>query len=236
MKVCICIIVYNLDHRIFIFQIESIKKYCTDDYAIEVIDNSTHKEKSEAIKYHAGIQEVNYRKTEPGEIDSSQSHAFAANLSYKMLFEFYDAFFYLDHDLIPVKPFSVSQILEENDCAGVKVGIETKSLWAGCVMWKKTIPVELIDFTPIHDLRLDTGAGFYKVIDQYKCFFFDEVGCFNEQFKDTKLYYFYMMIYSGTFMHFLNASDWNPTKNNEQRLNSLMNIAMQRQNENSNNI
>lgn len=234
----IVIITFNIDHRIFIFQIEAIKKFCTDDYVIEVIDNSTNKEKSEAIKYHAGIQQVSYRKTEPGEIDSSHSHAFAANLSFKMLFEFYDYFFYLDHDCIPVKPFSVVDILGDYDAAGVVAGIDVKYLWPGCMMWNnKTVDRGLIDFTPSHEMRTDTGGGSYVLLERYKCLFFDEIGCYNPHFANTKLYYFYMMIYNETFIHFLNGSDWNSTKYNDQRLNSLMNIANERiqLNETSNN-
>lgn len=228
MKTAIVIIVFNLDHRVFLLQIEAIKKFCTDNYVIEVIDNSTNLELSEAIKYHAQEQGVSYRKTNPVNADPSHSHAFAANLAYKILFEFYDYFFFLDHDCIPLKPFSVVNTLGEKTIAGVQVGIETKYYWPGCLMFNnKKVNRKYLNFNPIHHLRIDTGGQTYRIINQTpdECIFFDEVGHYNEAFRDTELYYFYMVINEGTFMHFLNSSGWNPTERNEERINSLINIA-----------
>lgn len=212
MKTAIVIIVYNLDHRVFLLQIEAIKKFCTDNYTIEVIDNSTNKELSDAIKYHA--QGLSYRKTNPGSAGASHSHAFALNLSYKILFEFYDYFLFLDHDCIPIKPFSIVKTLGEKTIAGVRVGIDIKYYWPGCLMFNKKINVKYLNFNPIEKLRIDTGGTTYKFIEHNpdECIFFDEVGYYNDEFRDTHLYYFYMVINEGTFMHFLNSSNWNPTK------------------------
>ncbi len=238
MKVGIVIITFNLDCRIFILQIEAIKKFCRDNYVIEVIDNSTNPELAAAIKHHAFVQGVNYKKTMPSTTDASQSHSFAANHSYRILKNHYDYFFYLDHDCIPVKEFSVVKILGDKIMGGMLHGqAETKYFWPGCVMWKNfAIDNNLIDFKPDHKLRIDTGGGFYKVIEAYgldRCVQFDEVGCENPYFTDS-FYNFYMMICEGRFMHFINSSNWNPTDRNENRLNHLMNICLSKIQENDN--
>lgn len=226
MKVGVIIIVFNLDCRVFLLQISAIRKFCSDDYVIEVIDNSTDIEKSEAIKYHAGSQNVNYRKTEPNNNDPSHSHAFAANISYKILQNEYDILFYLDHDCIPVKSFNCVEILGKNDIAGVQSGQgQTKYFWPGCLMWKvKKIPKSYINFNPVHRLRADTGGGLYKILPRYKCLFFDEVGCANPDFSHDPDYYFYMTMHNKTFIHWLNTSNWRNKKNNEERINTLINI------------
>ena len=228
MKVAVVVVVFNLDCRVFLLQMEAIKKFCTDNYVIEVIDNSTDLELSEAIKYHAQEQGVNYRKTNPVNADPSHSHAFSANLAYKILFEFYDYFFFLDHDCIPLKPFSVVNTLGDKMIAGVQVGIETKYYWPGCLMFNNhKVNRRLINFNPIQKLRIDTGGLTYVIINQSpdECIFFDEVGHYNEAFRDTELYYFYMVINNGGFMHFLCASNWANMPDNDIRINSLINIA-----------
>lgn len=230
MKIGIVVITFNLDSRIFLLQMECIKRFCKDrDYTIEIVDNSDGEEFAEGIKHHAGEQSVNYRKVHSGNKDFSKSHSFAANFAYRMLKDSYDMFFYLDHDCIPVKEFSVERILEGGIMAGVRSGLKIDYFWPGCLMWNNLqIEQELINFNPINELRADTGGELYRVIDMYgkeMCIFFDEIGCENPDFNATPLYYFYMMIYKETFMHFLNASNWNPTEENEKRLSSLINIA-----------
>lgn len=230
----IIVIVYNLDHRVFLLQIEAIKRFCKDDYVIEVIDNSSDRELSDAIAFHAREQGVKYQRTQSGKTDPSFSHAFAANYAYTRLADFYDYMFFMDHDLIPCKPFSVKEIIGENCAAGLLTGVETKYLWAGCLMIdRRRVDKKYMNFNPIHKLRIDTGGTTWMLLrDREDIVLFDEVGCFNDDFRDTELYYFYLMLHEGTFMHFLNSSGWNPTERNDERINSLINIAQQRINDN----
>lgn len=228
----IFIVVYNLDHRVFLLQIEAIKKFCTDDYVIHVIDNSSDNELAAAIAYHS--KGLKYQRTQSGRTDPSSSHAFALNYAYTRLADFYDHIFFMDHDLIPCKPFSVVSILGDNCAAGLMSGMELKYLWPGCLMIdRRKVDRKYLNFNPIHKLRVDTGGMTWKLLqDREDIKFFDEVGCYNEDFRDTELYYFYLMIHEGTFMHFLNTSGWNPTERNDERINSLINIAQQRINDN----
>lgn len=229
MKIGIIVVVYNLNTRVFLLQMECIKKFCTDNnYTIEIIDNSTDNELSEAIKYHSSVMKLNYTRVRANNNDSSWSHSFAANFAYQRFENEYDIFFYLDHDCIPVKKFSIIEILRDYVIAGVEIGAHTKYFWPGCLMFNNTlISHNLVNFSPNGELRVDTGGELYKVIETHgrnKCLFFDEEGHGNPAFVNTPLYSFYMMIYNETFMHFINASGWNPTDRNEERLNSLINI------------
>ncbi len=230
MKVGIVIITYNLDCRVFILQIEAIRKFCQDpDYTIEVFDNSSNQELATAIKHHAGELGVKYNRTNPSTSDASLSHSFAANFSYKILKDTYDTFFYCDHDLIPIKLFSVEQILGNYIGAGVKHGINVKYFWPGCFMFKNGfVDKSLIDFSPNQELSIDTGGELRKLIENHgedKFLFFDETGCQNETMITHKDYYFYIMIFGETFLHFLAASNWSKKERHEERINSLINIA-----------
>jgi hypothetical protein len=227
MKIVIVIITYNLQPDIFLLQVKSIRKFCKDDFDIKVFDNSYNPELAQAILYHCNTLDIEYRKTHASSRDGSDSHAFAANLSFSLLKNKYDVFVYLDHDLIPVKPFSVMEILQDKVLAGLGQGQTVRYMWPGCVMFKADeIGKGLIDFTPNHQLTLDTGAGFYRVIEAFgegRCVFFNEEYVENSEY--TGEYKFYSMINNGMFMHFVNSSNWNPIENNKGRLNSLYNIA-----------
>jgi len=229
MKVGICIIVYNLETRVFILQIEAIKKFCTDDYTIEVVDNSTLKVMREAIEYHAKRLGVKYRNTEPNTNDPSWSHAFAANYSYQKLKDEYDLLAFFDHDLIPVKSFSVKEILGDKIIAGVTQGTKVKYLWPGCLFINNNlVDKDLVRFDPMMEPRLDTGGALHTLVEQYPegIGWLDEVGCHNPSFSKG-FYYFYIMIHQKTFMHFLNSSGWNrkESQNNDERVSSLISIA-----------
>lgn len=225
MKVAYIIITFNLDPRVFILQIESIKRFCKDeDYEIIVVDNSSDNDLSEGIKYHAENLGVNYRKTIPADVSPSWSHAFALNFAYEKLKDDYDIIAFFDHDLIPVKDFSAVEILGEKTMAGVSQGSKVKYLWPGCIFINnQKVEKELVRFNPVQELRLDTGGEMHEMIERSDVLYFDEVGVNNPHIKD-KYYYFYIMIHNRTFLHFLNSSNWRHVSGNETRINSLINI------------
>jgi len=226
MQTGIIVIVFNLDVRVFNLQIESIKKFCKDDYTIQVIDNSTDEILSEKI-YHAACDlDVNYSKIKTDALDPSHSHAAAANLAFKNLYHEYDYFFFLDHDCIPVKPFSVVSILGNNIAAGVQQGFETKYFWAGMFMFNKhRVKKNYINFNPIQRLRIDTGGMNYRIFKQHpkECIWLDEVGVKNETIED-EFYYYYLMLNKGGFIHFINTSNWRGVPNTKNRITSLIEI------------
>lgn len=230
MKLAIVIITYNIPAELLLLQVAAIRKFCKDDdYTIEIIDNSSNTDIAEHIRYHSLQLELNYHKTFSSSINSSDSHSFAANLSYQKLREYYTAFAYFDHDLIPVKEFSIKDILGSTHiAAGLGQGAKKKYFWPGCVIFdNKKIDGNIIDFSPNAEFGLDTGGNLYKLIEEYgedRCIFFNETYHQNPNFRDAR-YGHYAMINNEMFMHFVNSSNWAGVTRNEERLNSLKSIA-----------
>src|SRR3990167_7040052 len=101
MKVGVVVITYNISTEIFLLQIKAIRKFCKDDFTIEVYDNSTDQPIYERIYYHSTRLELNYTKTFAGGKNSSDSHSFSANLAYQKLKDKYEMIFFIDHDCLP---------------------------------------------------------------------------------------------------------------------------------------
>lgn len=252
----IVIITFNIHPDVFILQMEAIKRFCRDEnFAIEVFDNSDNAEAAESVKYHSANQSlsgndqsgsqlqtpnpqlstINYTRVRAGTGDASWSHSFAANFAWALLQDKYDRFAFFDHDLLPVKDFSVAEILGGKPLAGLAQDKEHKYFWPGCFMFDnlRITNKELINFSPCPGL--DTGGELYKAIDHFgldQCVFFDEAYHQNPHFPNGQ-YNYYTMLYKETFMHFVNASNWNPVEGQQERLNSLINIARELINKNS---
>jgi len=233
MKVGVIIIVYNLSSEIFLLQMAAIKKFCKDeDYTVEIVDNSSDLEKAEDIRYHASILEINYIKTFAGGM-GSDSHAFAANFSYKKFKNKYNYFAYLDHDVIPVSDFSVVEILNGGHVmAGLGQGAQKTYFWPGLVFWNaNVVDPEIIDFSPSHIFGLDTGGNLYKVIEKYgkeNCIFFNEAYHQNPYFNSLDGYNHFSMLADNRFLHMINSSNWALADRHEERINSLINVAKEK--------
>lgn len=225
----IVIITYNTPVNLLLLQIEAIKKMYKGDYRIIIFDNSPGQQAQQNIAYQVNIRpEISYRKCKASSQGGSDSHAFAANLSYSLLKDKYEKFLYLDHDCIPIKPFSVPQVLGDRMMGGIGHGEKKTYFWPGCFMFYNTkIEQEMLSFSPSHELGLDTGGGLHTLIEYYgteRCHFFDEQHVQNPNFNKNN-YNFYSLINNGMFMHFINASNWNGTSDHEERVNSLVSIA-----------
>lgn len=222
-KLAIVIITYNQE-KLICKQVECIRKFCKDNFAIVVIDNSTKQETTEAIKYYCTQLDIELIKTSSSSKNGSDSHSFAANLSYTILKDKYDYFFYLDHDCFPVKEFSVMEILENQVFAGIGQQKSELYLWPGCLMLdNRKVDEADIDFSPCNKRGLDTGGNMFRAIKEYGAVLFNEVYEQNPYFPSPP-YNFYSMINDSMFMHFINSSNWNETEGNESRVNSLINI------------
>lgn len=224
----IVIITYN-NANLITRQVELLRRLCTDTIDIIIVDNSTDDDVIKAIKYYNDTAlHCIYLKTTANSKNGSESHSFAANLSYLKFQNDYEYLMYIDHDCFPVKPFSIKGILDGKIMAGMgqnKDGIEY--FWPGCVMWNNgKIVHSLVNFSPSHELKLDTGGMLYKVVEEYGtelCLFLNERHEQNPNFNKS-MYDFYAMINDGLFMHFINSSGWNPTDGHQERINSLLNI------------
>lgn len=237
--VAIVIVTYNIDVRVFLLQIMAIKKFCKDDFEIIVVDNSTDKGSIESISYHCDIDRgIIYHKTVPSSFDGSESHAFAVNYIHNKIRGEYNYCFFLDHDCIPVKDFSVTEILADRLCAGVGQQKSRRYFWAGCFMYDTVNVSTKFTFSPNRILGLDTAGDTYRIIEEYgvdKCVFFDEQHVQNPEFNKS-MYDFYSLIFNGTFIHFINASNWNRSESNEERLSSLINITQKKMEESNGNV
>lgn len=229
MKAAIGVITYNIDSRIFVLQMQSLIKFCRDEFDIHIIDNSYDKEKANDIKYHCDQMHISYKRTKSGSKNSSDSHTFALKFAYDYLCDKYDYFLFLDHDCIPVKPFSIAEVLGIKLMAGIGQGQAHRYLWVGCLFMNTSgIDKELIDFSFSHQLHLDTGGMLYKAIEKYgeeNFIFFDEVYCQIDGFQGKSGYY--TLINDGMFCHYVNGSNWENTQRHEERMSALINITNQ---------
>lgn len=232
MKTGIIIITYNIDPAITIKQVECIRRFCKDEPDIIIVDNSSLPECAEATRYHAGQMKVEYVKTQAASLGGSDSHCFAANVSYLQFKDRFSYLLYLDHDNIPIKEFSVKEVLGNKVMAGIgqiKEGVQY--VWAGCVFLNNDmVDHSLVDFSTNHELRLDTGGNLYKIIERYgeeNCIFFNEAYHQNPNFNKS-FYNFYTLINDGMFFHMVNASNWANSEGHVERMNSLMSILQER--------
>jgi len=224
----ICIF-YN-NPQFLLKQHEHLQRFCKCEYELIVVDNSTNTEASEAIKYHAERFKLEYLKTSARSVNGSESHAFAASIAYKKYRHNYAILFFVDHDCFAIKDFSPIRILASKKLAGL--GQQKGNLtyyWPGCFMFRTSIEV---DFSMIPGR--DTGGATNKAIQLAKkenCVFFNEAYAQNPGFNKSQ-YDFYALIHNGTFMHFINGSNWAGSADNEERINSLFNELQRISNEN----
>lgn len=208
-KVGIVIVTYNLSSLLKV-QVECINKNCCDnDYNIIVVDNSTDKTHASNIEEYCVKNNITRFKVNYNSFDPSTNHALALNFAYFTLIKKFDYLFFIDHDLFPIKKFSVSEILNDNLMAGREVKLSSTYFWPGCLMISRLD--EKVDFTPINDL--DTGGRLHSIISKNP----NNVVVFdlkNQSFGDSvkfNNYYmheYYELIFNETFMHFIKASNW----------------------------
>jgi len=162
----------------------------------------------------------------------TESNVFACNFAYYKYRLDYDYFLFLDHDTFPLRKFSIIETLGDNIMAGVPQVKSRTYFMQTALMWNnKEIDHTLIDFHASNDLGLDTGGMLYKVIEKYgdKCKFFNE-SYFQNPYYSKNFYNFYSCLNEEMFMHFINSSNWNPIGDNNERINSLINVLDDRTN------
>lgn len=228
MKLGIIIITYNISSEIFLLQMAALKKFCKDDYVIEIVDNSDNSELSEHIRYHSTIIGINYTKTFSDSKGSSDSHAFASNFAYQKFKNIYDLLLFLDHDCLPVKEFSVIEILKGGHvAAGIGQEKKKKYFWPGLFMLaNNAVDKDIVDLGTSEEFGLDTGGNLYRIIEKYGeecCIFFNESYHQNHDFI-SKDYGYYAMINDQMFLHCVNGSNWANKSDHQKRISSLVNV------------
>lgn len=226
-KTGIVIITFNTPSLI-LPQLESIERFCRDDFEIIVADNSSEQSASQAIEYHARNHRFLRLQTQAS--NPSNSHASACNRAWEILKGEFDYLLFLDHDNFPFKPFSVVKMLGGKKLGGLGQEKSETYFWPGFFMAHTSVGE--LDFSPAYGL--DTGGNLHKAIEGEgveNCVFFGEEHFSNTEIQPDKTPYVFYSVIANRFMHFINASNWAGTDNNEERINSLLNILKQRTNE-----
>lgn len=229
-KTAITIITYNVPNLIS-RQVECIRRFCKDEHDIIVFDNSSNNDMAESIAYYCTQMDVPLVKIYSAESSGSKSNAFACNFAYQKIKDSYDFIMFLDHDTFPLRDFSIQKIIEGRMMAGVGQEKGVMYFQQTSLMWdNRTIDKSLVDFSPCEKMGLDTGGLLYRVIEKYgkdACVFFNEKYYQNPYFREG-FYNFYATVNDDMFMHFINASGWNPIVGNDTRLNALLNVLNER--------
>jgi hypothetical protein len=217
----IIIIFYN-NTDFLLRQHEHLSLFMKDGYKLIVVDNSSDEHIAAGMKHHAGEMGLEYVRTKATSKNGSDSHAFALCFAYQKYAKQFEQILVLDHDAFLIKPFSVTETLAKRLIAGLgQVRDGEKYFWPGCCMFKRGVPM---DFSISRGK--DTGGNTSKAIQSVgedNCQFFDEAYAQNEAFNKSQ-YNFYALIHNGTFLHFINGSNWAGSADNEERLNSLFNV------------
>lgn len=255
-KIAFLIIGYNVSSFIEP-QTKCIKRFCKDEqYDIIVVDNSSSEVLRANLEKQCGVLDVKYFKIEsdivkPKKIDPSHDHAFALRYAFNKFKNEYDYIFFLDHDLFPIKEFSVAEFLKLNTenkliAAGLPQGSNKHFFWAGCFLLNmRDVDLSLIgDFSPNYSLGLDTNGDTYKLLEVYNkdrfCFFTEEF-IMNNRFlniisnKQDEMrqnngsdvndpYKEYQLIADGTFLHFRGSSNYVNCILYGERMGSLFNV------------
>jgi hypothetical protein len=219
MRTAVIIIAFN-DTRLIEKQLELIDKFCIDKPDIIIFDNSN----IECVNVANKSNHIYYNFVDGYYLNPSDSHSNAANAAYKMFSPSYDKLLFLDHDCFPIKTFSVNEILRGCPVAGIGQEKTKLYLWPGCVaFYTKKLKRFPVDFSTNQEYGLDTGGNLFRVLERFPTVFLNEECNMNPYFTEPP-YNFYSTIHNGTFMHFTNASNWNNTPLNEQRIETLYKI------------
>lgn len=238
-------------------QARCIKRFCKDkEYDILVIDNSNIETQRENIQQQCESLGVKYFKVEsdiikPKRMAASDDHAFALKYAFNKFKDEYDYIFFLDHDIFPIKDFSVVELLKLNTenkliAAGLPQGSNKTFFWAGCFLLNmRDVDLSLIgNFSPIAGLGLDTNGDTHKLLEVYEkdrfCFFNEEF-ITNNHFlhiisnKQDEVrqngggevndpYKEYQLIANATFLHFRGGSNYVSCVLYAERMGSLFNV------------
>lgn len=203
------------------YQYQLIKKYVSDDYTYMVADNSTNLNDRKIIETFCEKNQLvyislpnNFMKV----IGPSYSHAVSLNyICHKILSKRQSyAYAFLDHDIFPIKPYSIVQHLDNQSIYGVlRERGSGWYLWPGMAFFRyDVIRPEQLDFMPIQiddAVYMDTGGGNWLLHYQYiqrKNIFFPKVE--QVSFREGDDYHGDTIQYidERAWLHTINGSCW----------------------------
>ena len=200
-------------------QIELVKRYGKDEnYKHVIVDNSPKRSVRKQIKTICERECVDYVSV-PIYIDKLISHRLFGNgLSHgaALNWMFYhvlmpnkpERFTLMDHDVFPLKEFSLKEIIGSRDFYGVERNMETGwYLWPGWCIFKYDVVEKCMpNFLPVFEdgLYLDSGGGNYNhLYSQYSLKDMDFPEVVTKRVKITEGLYKHDDIYHGDCLQYI---------------------------------
>lgn len=202
-------------------QIHTIKEHCKDEYCYLVADNSTDVTISKKIEeictnqsdvVYFRLPKWNYKKLNP-----SNSHGVALNYVFKSIFKGHKNIsnvLILDHDIFPIKDFSIREMSHKQDVYGLKM--QSKAVW---YIWPGFMYINIgkfdmqkLNFKPGYGG--DTGSSNWKMIyetlseKEMKFVSLRKMFINEEKYKEFTRQGSELDILDESWLHMVNASDW----------------------------
>lgn len=205
-------VAFNNLHTIDL-QNKFLHKYLSDNYVYLVIDNSSNREASVAIRNYCQANQISYirpflRLYRTG----SKSHGSALNWAYRYFVKRSGIryFGFIDHDLYPVKKTSMLKYLAQQPIYGLlQTRAEKWYLWAGfCFFDQDYLKDEKVDFFPQQGV-VDTGGmnyySLYSSMDKTQLEFPQQTYL---KITDSPIVQEGNIEFLGDWLHTFNASGW----------------------------
>jgi hypothetical protein len=228
-KLLIMTVSYN-NANVIRQQIRFVKKNIKDEYVYIIADNSSDKAKRSEIQILCKETNTGYISLPPNPFStSSDSHAVALNWLFKNIVSVYQpAFFgFIDHDIYPVKPHSVTDLMAAQPFYGLIQQRENYwYLWPGlCFFKKEAYNNREFDFMPCvsNGIRLDTGGALCDIL--FHTFNKDSVKFptqVYENIREGEVFQSDKIELIGNWLHSFNGSYWMQVKDKEDVLNKVL--------------
>lgn len=221
-------------------QIILINRYCETEYIFLVIDNSTTEEMREkmfrlcSLNYNQNVRYCAMPSDNPYSGNSpSKSHGMALTWCwYNIVRKIPDIRYllFLDHDIFPLKSFSIKTILSGQDFYGIKeVEGDIWYIWPGYLAFDmKALKNKKLNFMPWKSG--DTGSALYKSV--YRYYNIDDIIFANdplmkiidEQDDSKSAQETSVQIIDESWLHMINASDWAGVGKMDIKFNKVMEL------------
>jgi len=241
-SLCLVTIAFNNDFLIE-EQIRLVKKHITDpDYIHIVADNSSDKKKREAIKAictKASIPYVGLPFNWFSKIHKrpSYSHGLAMTWVYDNLIKKIKPgiFGFIDHDIFPIKPYSLLQKMDYQDFYGRLIDVTPDNhpkklwfLWGGFCFFKfDSVKFLNINFMPckVDNVYLDSAGSIYSSLySKYDTERFRfSAPTLEEYFREGNVYHSDLLHFvDNDWLHTINGSNWKKVKDKDDFLREFL--------------
>lgn len=228
-QIQIITITYN-NETLLLHQLKLLQKNVTDNFVFIVADNSPLKIKREAIRKICKENNIGYVGLPKNPYTmSSSSHGICINWMYQNYISKIEPeyFGFIDHDIFPIKPHSLINILKRQGIYGAWQGNkEYWYLWAGlCFFSWQLVKKTKLNFMPttIGTKQVDTGGANWR--DLYSKLNMDKIEFPQGHYvnlREGDVTQSDKMEILGDWLHSFNGSYWMEVKAKENELNEYL--------------